>query len=99
MTNRRNPFRGTEQDMDVLHGLTVAAWKSRLERATRQESPEPLTAAEMTALIKFLKDNNIVTIPGSRSEDELNEVAAEAGLNAIDDDEDDNVVQLPFSRS
>ena len=47
----------TELDLSELHSLTTKLIKQRLEQALN--GGEPLPPAELGAIIKFLKDNNI----------------------------------------
>ena len=51
--------RATEVSLDELHGKLAEHWKKRLD------SGEDLSAAELTALQKFLTDNGIKCLPGS----------------------------------
>ena len=76
--------RATEAQLDALHEALCRKWQARLD------DPEPLTAAEYTALAKFLKDNNITVRPGAPRMNPLQE-----GLDALDEEADDpGVVDL-----
>lgn len=55
----------------------------------RLHDAEPLTAAEVTAIARFLKDNNITALPTSRR---LTPLAA--GLEALDGFDGTNIVEL-----
>ncbi len=52
---------GTTREMRDLHGALTAALADRVKEA--KTSPEkPLTAAEVAAIAKFLKDNGITAV-------------------------------------
>lgn len=59
--------------MEELHTALAEAWAKRLREA--KAGGEPLSAAEATALAKFLKDNNITAVIS----------ATPAGKNILDD--------------
>lgn len=52
----------TRQKMEDIHDALVDALAARVTSAA--EKKEPLPAAEITAIAKFLKDNNITALIG-----------------------------------
>ena len=52
----------TETDLSLIHSLTADLMKQRLLSAL--ETGEPLPPAELAAITKFLKDNNIQCTKG-----------------------------------
>lgn len=75
--------RADESTLDLLHAGLAAALQKRLD------SGDPLTAAEVTAFAKFLKDNNITALPTSTRMTPL-----AAGLEALNVERDESVVDL-----
>lgn len=48
-------------DLEALHSTLTEFWAARLKSA-KDGTGDPLTAAEATAVAKFLKDNNVTAI-------------------------------------
>lgn len=78
--------RAPESALDALHAAVAQAFQVRLNTAGPDN---PITAAEFTAILKFLKDNNITALPGSPRLAPLAQ-----GLESLDDDAPDGVVDL-----
>ena len=57
--------RASEDALDGLHALLADSWADRIAES-KENSELPLTAAERTALAKFLKDNNVTALAGSK---------------------------------
>ena len=80
--------RATEDQLSQLHGALALAAQVRLAEA-RSDPERPLTAAEFTAFARFLKDNNVTSLPGSPR---LTPIAE--GLAALNEDLPDGVFDI-----
>lgn len=87
----------SESELGLLHALVAKVLGSRIT------DPELCTSSDLSAAIKFLKDNNITASPeGSDALRELKEkVEAHGEVSSADDEELqralDNVVNFPGS--
>lgn len=78
--------RATEDTLDQVHARTAEVMLTKLN------DPD-ITAAELNAIVKFLKDNDITALPGSPRMAPLKE-----GMDALND-RDSNVVDFSQFRT
>ena len=80
--------RAAEGELDVLHAMLSESWKDRLVES-KAGGEVALTAAERTALAKFLKDNNTTALASSPRIAPL-----QAGMEALDESNDENLIGM-----
>jgi hypothetical protein len=80
--------RATEDALDGLHALLADSWADRVKES-QEGGDVALTAAERTALAKFLKDNNITALAGSSRIAPLVQ-----GMEALDESSDENLIGM-----